>query len=120
MGKCPGCGKDFRSGVLVTLVGERGGIRSARVCKPCATRGIRVVPARGPDPRGATPKRDLTDVHRVVRMLRTYAAAARSTDSAATDRIESAWHGGRAEGLDAAIRCIQQEFGLAELKSRAG
>lgn len=109
---CKGCGNEHRKSKQVLLVAHDGSVSGARVCLDCDARSIRIVAAlRAPvirQERARTPD----DVARVLRMLRTYAALARSTSKVDTADANESWlQRGRAEGYEGAIEAIMRELG---------
>lgn len=122
-GRCKACGKDFRKGVLVSLL-EPGGLQRVRVCQGCAGAGVVIVaPKIAPVVKQEHAAPDGVD--RALRTLRTFAAAARasakvkppaalkSSEDAGLAREDIAQMLGRAEGLESAIEAIKRECGGA-------
>src|SRR5579863_6848411 len=116
MSTCKGCGKTgFRKGTLVTLFAPGRKPTGAKVCGECAAGGMLVVAQRVPAP--VVQKVARPDGYdRVLRMLRTYASAARSTSESykAEDTASDYSHfSGKAEGIEIAIETIRREMGGA-------
>ena len=79
MSACPGCNSDYRTGVTVTLLDPIKGAERKRVCQRCAAGGLVVVaPRMAPVVKGIA-RETSDDVAQAVRMLRTYATAAKAS-----------------------------------------
>lgn len=103
MSMCKGCGREYRKGTIAFLL-TREGLKGARVCQVCAAGGaVIVAPTLAPVVKEKVVRSD--GVERVLRTLRTYAAAARSGPTS-----EGFGHA-RAEGLESAIEVIKRECG---------
>ena len=112
MSACPGCDRDYRTGVTVTLLDPIKGVERKRVCQRCAAGGLVVVaPRMAPVVKGVA-RETSDDVDQAVRMLRTYALAAKASrdefpsDPGTPDAIDHAHFAGRLEGLEAAIELL--------------
>jgi len=110
-GRCKACGRAFRKGALAFVLGI-GGLKLSRVCQRCAGAGALLVAPKGPVVvKKAHVRPDGVD--RTLRILRTFAAAARAAakDNKKTD-FQGATHAlGRAEGFEGAIETIKRECG---------
>jgi hypothetical protein len=109
MTKCKGCGNEFRRGSLAFLL-TVDGIKGARLCQTCVAGGVTIVaPKLGPVVRQVVGN-NKERVDKVLRMLRTSAAAARSTVAAEGGNEVSVCAQGRAEGFEGAIELIKREM----------
>ncbi len=115
MRHCPACGRDYRTGGTVCVVLAPAGASRQTVCRRCAARGVTVVAAAKGAPAvvsdDAAVKAMLSDMLRVRRQLRTYALAARKGAEGAEDECDGAFHLGRAEGFEGALRALETEVG---------
>jgi hypothetical protein len=104
---CPGCDREYRTGITVTLLDPITGPERKRVCQRCAAGGMVIVSPRiGPVVKGIA-RESSEDVAQAVRMLRTYATAAKaSRDECGDDKLNAAHFGGRLEGLEVAIELL--------------
>jgi hypothetical protein len=115
MRKCPACGVQFRSGTLAFMLepgeGKRG-LRGVVVCGACAKGGVLLVaPKLAPVKVEKVAKPEGYD--RVLRMLRTYARAAKGTASqcyakaargaAGEEASDHSHFNGKADGIEVAI-----------------
>lgn len=115
MSACPGCDRDYRTGITVTLLDPIKGAERKRVCQRCAAGGLVVVAPRiGPVVKGIT-RETSDDVVQAVRMLKTYALAAKASRDEFEpnphtqdegDALNRAHFAGRLEGLEAAIELL--------------
>ncbi len=126
MSKCRACGKDYRTGVLVTLLDAdaSSGGRQARVCKRCAQGGMLVVAPRVVSV-GISAKTDAgvrehplaLHIAGVVRQLRLYARVARASALKAPEstddrtRAPQSFFIGRAEGFESAVELLKLNSG---------
>jgi hypothetical protein len=118
MSTCKACGSAFRKGVIATFVEPGMGPRGAKVCGECAKDGMLVV-VRKIGPRVEQKVARPEGYERVLRMLRTYASAARASavTYAAGGSLTSGnvflrgVFSGKGEGLDVAIQTIVREMG---------
>lgn len=122
MNRCKGCGREFRKGTIAFLLTDKG-LRGARICQDCASGGVLIVaPKLGPVVQKKVVRSDA--VKEVMRMLRSYAAAARNGVKSLQEEFESKredatpnWlehqraqlshFGGRAEGIESALAALE-------------
>jgi hypothetical protein len=118
MARCRACGKEYRKGVLATLLtpGGKAGAEGARVCSGCARGGVLLVAPRvaAPAKRDAVDKEHPLAVHivTVTRQLRVYARAANvAAASEVGGSPEACHHAGRAEAFEGAIELLKLNSG---------
>jgi hypothetical protein len=110
MSACKACGQTYRRGTRALVQFPRGSI-STTVCPKCAAKGLLIV-ARVLPPVKVEKIQRADDVERVIRMLRTYASAARAVAKAEGERNEIGLvASGRAEGLESALETLRRETG---------
>jgi hypothetical protein len=105
--RCKGCGQEYRKGTRAFLL-TASGLQGVRVCPACARRGILLVAVKHAaivKQAAARPE----GVARVLRLLRTYAAAERSAAKEPGMRDVA---DGRAQGFEGAIVALKREWGL--------
>jgi hypothetical protein len=118
--RCTLCGKEYRKGAIVLVLGQGMGIANVRACQACASKALPIVPApcdrahQGePTPQDFTKKHAAELVAKIVRQLRGLTKGSTYVQNSQTEVREASYHQGKAEAYEGAaalvVRLAEQE-----------